>query len=93
MVVDEMIVAGPRVGDWSGLVQRVMIAVEVMSEYMPPEEKVQDVVQNGRQALQELGARVCSAAQREGYDDEDLAGEQRQTAGDGRRQRVGDQKV
>ena len=87
------VVAVKTVDDWSGLVQRAMIALEVASGFMPADETVQAVMQNGRLALQELGDGLCrSPAQREGYD-EDITGEQRQAAGVGRRRRVGNQEL
>lgn len=89
-MVDNKLV-GPGAVDWVSLIQRVMVAFEVMGGYMPRDEKVQAVMQNGRLALRELGEAACPAAQGEGYNHENLAGEQRRPSGGGGRGGVGNQ--
>ena len=92
-MIDEQIVvaAPPAAGDMSSLVQRVMVAFEVMSGFMPRDGKAQAVMQNGRDALRALAEALCPAAQEgEGFHHENLTGQQRRAACGSGRGGVGD---
>lgn len=89
MLDNTTVVAVPSGSDWGSLVQRVMVAFEVMSGFMPLDDKVQVVMQNGRQALREMGGALCPASEGEGFHHENNVSEQRPAAGGGCRGGVG----